>query len=386
MIVLVIAMKAVGIICEYNPFHNGHLYHIEKVKELFPNHILILVVSGNVTQRGELSVLSKWEKAEISLHYGVDLVIELPFIFASQSADTFCFGSMKLLNILGVEAIVFGSEIGSVEPLIECAKVQLYKESYQLKLKEYLKEGVNYPTALSKALMDECNMDISKPNDLLGLGYIKEILRNHYPIKAVTIPRTNDYHSTTFTGEISSATSIRIHLKNSESIENTVPDYVRPFLKNSVFLNDFFPYLKYKIISEENLENFETVDERISNRFKEKMLNSNSLEEFLNQTKTKYYTYNRLMRMCTHILFSFTKEENKKLQNDFYLRILGFSDSGRDYLKKRKKEIDIPILTNYSNDKKNQLALEIRITKILSLIKGSAFLEEEISRKPIIKK
>ncbi len=386
MIVLVMTMKAVGIICEYNPFHNGHLYHIEKVKDLFPNHVLILIVSGNVTQRGELSILSKWEKADISLHYGVDLVVELPFVFASQSADTFCFGSMKLLNELGIEAIVFGSEIGSIEPLIECAKVQLYNEHYQVKLKEYLKEGINYPTALSKALLEECNIDINKPNDLLGLGYIKEILKNNYSIKAVTIPRTNDYHGTTFTGNISSATAIRAHLKSKENIKNTVPEYVKKFLKNPIFLSDFFPYLKYKIISEENLEKYETVDERISNRFKEKMLNSNSLEEFLNQTKTKYYTYNRLMRMCSHILFSFTKEENQRLQNDLYLRILGFSDTGRNYLRKRKKEIEIPILTNYSNDKKQQLELEIRIAKILSLLKGNSFLEEEIRRKPIIKK
>lgn len=379
-------MKSVGIICEYNPFHNGHYYHIQKVKELFPEHTLILILSGNVTQRGELSILSKWEKTEIALHFGVDLVVELPFVFASQSADTFCLGAMKLLNTLGVEIVVFGSEVGSVEPLIKCAETQLYSETYQIKLKEYLQEGLNYPTALSKALMEECNIDISKPNDLLGLGYIKEILKNHYPIKAITIPRTNNYHSTILTGNISSATAIRNHLKKKENIEDTVPEYVKRFLKNPIFLSDFFPYLKYKILSEENLEKYETVDERISNRLKEKIVNSDSLEDFLNQTKTKYYTYNRLMRMCSHILFSFTKEENKKLQNDFYLRILGFSDSGRRYLKEKKKEIDIPILTNYSNDKKNQLALEIRITKILSLIKGNSFLEEEIIRKPIIKK
>lgn len=379
-------MHSVGIICEYNPFHNGHLYHIQKVKELFPEHVLILIVSGNVTERGELSILSKWEKTEIALHYGVDLVVELPFVFASQSADIFCKGAIKILNSLQVEAIVFGSEIGSIEPLIKCAEIQLYSQEYQIRLKEYLKQGSNYPTALSKALMDESNISIDKPNDLLGLGYIKEILKNNYPITPITIKRTNNYHDKNFTGAISSATSIRNHLKESKSIDDTVPNFGKDFLKSPIFLSDFFPYIKYKILSEPNLEKYETVDERISNRFKEKILISNSLEEFLEKTKTKYYTYNRLMRMCSHILFSFTKEENKQYQDIYYLRILGFSTNGRTYLKEKKKEIDIPILTNYSNDKKNLLALEIRITKILSLIKGKSFLEEEIKRKPCIKK
>lgn len=383
MILLVITMKAVGIICEYNPFHNGHLYHIEEVKKLFPNYTIIAILSGNVTQRGELSILSKWEKTELALTFGVDLVVELPFVFASQSADTFCFGAMKLLNYLQVDTIVFGSELGSIDPLIECAKTQLYSTKYQEKLKKHLNDRLNYPTALSKALVEECNINIDKPNDLLGLGYVKEILKNDYSITPITIQRTNNYHSEYFTGDISSATSIRHCLKENRSIENTVPEIVKKYLTHPIFLSDFFPYLKYKILSEECLDKYETVDERISHRLKEKVIHSNSLDEFLNVTKTKYYTYNRLMRMCSHILFSFTKEENQKLQNSFYLRILGFSELGRKYLSEKKKNIDIPIVTNYSNDKYNHLELEIRITKILSLLKGNKFLEEEIKRKPI---
>lgn len=385
MILLVITMKAVGIICEYNPFHNGHLYHIEEVKKLFPNYTIIAILSGNVTQRGELSILSKWEKTELALTFGVDLVVELPFVFASQSADTFCFGAMKLLNYLQVDAIVFGSELGSIEPLIKGAKTQL-QENYQTLLKKHLKEGINYPTALSQALKELTNIDIHNPNDLLGLGYIKEILKNSYTIKPVTILRTNNYHDKNITGNISSATSIRHCLKENRSIKNTVPEIVKKYLTHPIFLSDFFPFLKYKILSEENLDKYETVDERISHRLKEKVIHSNSLDEFLNVTKTKYYTYNRLMRMCSHILFSFTKEESQKLQSIFYLRILGFSKNGRNYLNKLKKNVEVPIITNYSNDKENYLELEIRITKILSLLKGNQFLEEEIKRKPIIKR
>lgn len=378
-------MKSVGIICEYNPFHNGHLYHIKKTKELFPDDTLILILSGNITQRGEISVLTKWEKTEIALHYGIDLVVELPFVYATQSADMFCYGAMKLLSYLQVEAIVFGSEIGTISPLLKCAEIQLYSEEYKKTLKLYLEKGYNYPTSLSKALKDTIKIDISKPNDLLGLGYVKEILKNNYSINPITIPRTNDYHNPNFTGTISSATSIRKHLEKEKSIENTVPPFVVPFLKPTISLEHFFPYLKYKILTEKNLEIYETVDERIGNRMKKNILDCDNLEQFLTLMKTKYYTYNRLTRMCCHILFAFTKEENKRIQNDFYLRILGFSEKGKQYLNKVKKKIEIPILTNYSNDKQNKLELEIRVTKILSLKMGKEFLKNELTGKPIYK-
>ncbi len=378
-------MKSVGLICEYNPFHNGHLYHLQKVKEMFKESTIILVVSGNVTQRGDISILTKWEKAEIALHYGVDLVVELPYLYASQSADIFCKGAMKLLSYLKVDAIVFGSEIGSIEPFIKCANATIYSSEYQERLQYYFNQKENYPTSLSKALFDTTGISIHQPNDLLGLGYVKEILKNHYPITPITIPRTNEYHSTSFSGNISSASSIRMHLKNKENIENQVPAFVLPYLKEYHSLEDFFPYIRYKILSDANLNQYETVDERIINRLQKKIESSQTLEEFINQTKTKYYTYNRLMRMCSHILFSFTKEENQRLQDVYYLRILGFSEKGRKYLNAIKKDISIPIITNYSNNKNHELDLDLRITKILSLIKGNSLLEDELTKGPIKK-
>lgn len=381
MISLVIYMQSVGIICEYNPFHNGHLYHIQKTKKLFPEATLILIVSGNVTQRGEISILTKWEKTEIALHYGVDLVVELPYLFASQSADIFCYGAMKILNSLKINAIVFGSELGEIGPFIKAAKVQLYSQSYQEKLTTYLTKGLNYPTSLAKALQEESSIDISKPNDLLGLGFVKEIIKNQYPIEAFTITRTNNYHDLEFSGRISSASSIREHLKKKKDLENTVPRQVLPYLDKPIFLSDFFPYIQYKILSEDDLEKYVTVDEKIKNRMKEKIVSALSLEEFLQSIKTRYYTYNRLMRMCSHILFSFKKEENDLGQ--IYIRVLGFSQKGKYHLNIFKKEIDIPIITNYSNDKTGLLTLDDRVCTILSLIKGKKFLEEERSKKPI---
>ena len=175
-----------------------------------------------------------------------------------------------------------------------------------------------------------------------------------------------------------------MHFKNKENIENQVPSFVFPYLKEYHSLEDFFPYIRYKILSDPNLNQYETVDERIVNRLKTKIASAQTLEEFINQVKTKYYTYNRLMRMCSHILFSFTKEENQKWQNTHYLRILGFNEKGQQYLKEIKKDVSIPIITNYSNCKNQELDLEFRVTKILSLVQGSSLLEDELKRGPIM--
>ncbi len=375
-------MKSVGIICEYNPFHYGHLYHIEKVKELFPDAVIVLVLSGNVTQRGELSVLTKWEKTALALSYGVDLVVELPFVFASQAADIFAKGAISILKDLEVEALVFGSEMGEIEPFLKSAETS-QQESYQQKLKTYLEQGWNYPTSLSKALEEECHISISQPNDLLGYSYVKEILAQHAKIKPVTIRRTNSYHHQKLEGKNSSATSIRESLKKKEDISSAVLKEEVELLKEPIFLSDFYPLIRYKIITEEHLEKYQTVDERIAHRLKKMALSSSTLEEFLTKVKTKYYTYNRLMRMCSHLLFSFTKEENQYYQEKRYLRILGFSKKGKQYLHEKKKKTTI--LSNYASDKENLLTLELRVAKILSLKKGEAFLKEEISHKPIQK-
>ena len=159
-------MKSVGIICEYNPFHNGHLYHLDKVKELYPDHAIILIMSGNFTERGDVSIINKWDKTSIALKYGVDLVIELPYVFASESADKFAYASIRLLDLLGVDALVFGSESNNVDLLYTLADTQLNNKKYDKLVKEYIDEGINYPTALSKALFDITGKKIDKPNDI----------------------------------------------------------------------------------------------------------------------------------------------------------------------------------------------------------------------------
>jgi len=380
-------MKTVGIICEYNPFHNGHIYHLEKVKELFPDSLIILVMSGNFTQRGIPSIINKWDKTEIALNYGIDLVIELPFLFATQSADVFAKGAITILKELKTEYVVFGSESNNVDNLIELANVSLYNKDYQSKIKEYLDNGDNYPTALSKAFKDFNLVTVNTPNDLLGLCYVKEILKQNADIKPITIKRTNDYHEEDLNTSISSATSIRKACKNKDNIDNTVPKEVADLLKESIFFQEnYFPFLKYKIQTTSDLSIFQTVDEGIENRIKKFINEVDTWDELIQKLKTKRYTYNKINRMLIHILCNFTKEDAKNYQDIEYIRVLGFTNKGRDYLNKIKKEVKLPIVTNFSKNNNKMLEFEMQTTCVYSSIlnedKKNDLIKAEYQNKP----
>ena len=375
-------MKSVGIICEYNPFHNGHLYHINKIKEMFPEHNIILVLSPSFTERGEISILNKFDKTKIALEYGVDLVVELPFLFATQSADIFATGAISILNHLKCDYLVFGSESNNVDDLIMLANTQLNK-NYDKLVKKYLDSGINYPTAMSKALKELTNIEIKNPNDLLGLSYVKEIIKNNYNIKPITIQRTNDYHNLKVKGKIVSASAIRNLISNKKNIKKYVPTLTYKLINKNNFSEKLFNLLKYKIISTKDLSIYQTVDEGIENRINKYIINSNSLDELIKNIKTKRYTYNKISRMFIHILCDFTKEEANKFNNISYIRVLGFNNKGKLYLSKIKKDIDIPIITNPKNYNIDMLNLEHRITNIYNLITDNKINDK--LEKPIIK-
>ncbi|MDD2203321.1 MAG: nucleotidyltransferase [Bacilli bacterium] len=357
-------MNAVGIIAEYNPFHNGHLYHLEKIKEMFPNYTYVLVLSGHFMQRGETSIINKWDKTKLALLYGVDLVIELPYPFATQSADFFAKGSIQILKALGVNSLVFGSETNDIEQLYKIADTQLNDVEYKKLVKKHLNEGTSYKSALTKAVEILTKVDINAPNDILGVSYIKEIIKQEADITPFTIKRTNDYHGLDTGDKIASATSIRLSLKKNETINNFVPTETYNSLQNKLFfIEDYYPYLKYQILNNmNNLNKFQTVEEGIENRIKKYIVESDSLEELIEKVKTKRYTYNKLRRMFTHILCNFTKEEADFFKDVRYLRILGFSKVGRKYLNSIKKKINLTIVSNFSNCDDLMLDLEFRTT------------------------
>lgn len=362
-------MKSIGIICEYNPFHNGHLYHLNKIKEMFKDYRIILVMSGNFTERGDISIIDKWKKTEIALKAGVDLVIELPYFFASQSADTFARGAIEILNELKVEAIVFGSESNDINKLIDIAKITTNNKKYDKLVKNYLYEGYNYPSALSNALFDLTGKRIIKSNDILGLSYIKEIIKLDSNIKPICIKRTNDFNDITLYDKITSSSSIRNALKNNEEITDQVPNFVKPYLDNVHFIDNYYSLIKYKVLSEQNnLKNYQTVDEGIENRILKYIINTNSLDELIFKVKTKRYTYNKINRLLLHILNGFTKEEANNFYHIEYIRILGFNNNGRAYLNSIKKDIKVPIITSINSIKSKMLALEFRTTCVYASI------------------
>ncbi len=359
-------METIGIIAEYNPFHNGHLYHINKIKELYPNSLIILVLNGYFTQRGDISILNKEDKTKISLSNQIDIVLELPFIFGTQSADIFAYNSIKLLNELKVNRIIFGSESNNIELLKKVVDIQNNDPEYNTRLKSYLDEGVNYPTAMKKALkMEE---DISNPNDLLGISYLKAITKINPNIIAETIQRTNDYHDIESNEGILSASNIRTKIQNEENISNFIPKDVLPLI-NPITNNSLFNLLKFKILTDNDLSKYLDVDEGIEYRITKCINSSQSLDELIVNVKTKRYTYNKICRMFLHILIGLTKKDNLDARLD-YIKILGFNNKGQEYLKKIRKDISLPTTPN-----KESLVYKYEIK--------SAYLYEQATKKSL---
>ena len=370
-------MKAIGIIAEYNPFHNGHLYHLEKVKEMYPDYTIILVMNGNFTERGEVTIIDKWKRCDIALELGVDLVIELPFSFATQSADFYAYGAITILEKLGVEKVVFGSESDNIHDLKLIAETQLNNDEFDKLVKVYCKLGNNYPTSLSKALEDLVGKKITTPNDLLGISYIKTILKNNYKIIPETIKRTNDYHDKELNNTFSSATSIRESLKQDKSIKDQVPINTLKRLNNLHYMDMYFNILKYKIITEDNLEKYQTVETGMNKKLKEVISNVNTYDELIKSLKSKKDTYNKISRMLLHILCNFTKEDAEAFKEIKYIRILGFNKNGKEYLNNIKKDLDVPIISKITREKDPMLEFELNTTKIYDLIYNEGLFTKE---------
>lgn len=378
-------MQRIGLIAEYNPIHNGHIYQIKEIKRLYPDSIIILITNSYFTQRGDISIINKWDKTKIALDNNIDLVIELPFPYATQSADIFAKGALKILNFLQIDTLIFGSESNDINKLKKLASTQLNNKKYDGKVKTYLNQGINYPTAMSNSLKDILGYTTSSPNDLLGISYIKEIIRNNYKINTVSIKRTIDYHSKIASKKIASATLIRTLIREKKDITNYIPKYQTDYFYQNLSLESYFPYIKYKIITSKNLAIYKTVDEGIENRINKVINSVNSWKELVEKIKNKRYTYNKINRMLIHILTNFTKDESSNLNID-YIRVLGFSQKGRLYLNQIKKDLKVPLITNYKPNLSPLLDIEFRVAKIYSLPLNKNIIEKEYKQPPIYKK
>lgn len=338
--------NVIGLIVEYNPFHNGHLHHIQEIDRLFEDNIKIAVMSGDFVQRGEPSLINKFEKIKMALSQGIDIVIELPAFYSTQSAEIFAKGSVNLLNKLSCSHIVFGSESNDLDKLKRIATISLTKE-FELSLREFLAEGFSYPTAFSKALFDEK----LGSNDILAMEYLKAIKVINPKIEACSIKREKTGYYDDEKDNFSSATYIRkILLDCNEKkegklnkIKNLVPEFSYKILEENfgVFscLSDFYDLIKYNIIKNySELKNIQDLEVGLENRLYKYSLENLSFEDFFDEVLTKRITISRLQRILLHSLFGLTKTITEKIKNKVpFVKILGFSERGQEYLNYLKK-------------------------------------------------
>lgn len=366
-------MKTVGLITEYNPFHNGHAYHIEKAKMLTGADRVIVVMSGDFVQRGAPAVMPKHLRAESALLSGASLIIELPVCFATGSAEYFAQGSISLLNRLGcIDSICFGSECGDLHLLKEIAQILANEPiEYQTALKQALKEGASFPAARQKALniySDKYSEILASPNNILGIEYLKALAKIHSKMEPFTIKRIGaGYHDMDIDGQFSSATAIRSDIyqladvnSSSESlplthIQTQVPSSCHELMKKNyqtrypVKADDFSLLLKAKLLSETagSLSHYLDMSPELANRILRLRNDYLSFEQFCDLLKTKELTRSRISRSFIHVLLGITNDWLTAMKAPApYARILGFRRDHADLLGILKRTSDIPLITS----------------------------------------
>ncbi|MEC5422801.1 nucleotidyltransferase [Virgibacillus sp. C22-A2] len=396
-------MKACGLIVEYNPFHNGHMYHIQEAKKISNADCMIAVMSGSFLQRGEPAVIDKFHRAQAALQSGIDIVLELPYPFAVQSSNLFAKGSVQTLFEIGVSSICFGSESGDISNFTTTYKMFKEKETiYQQSLKIFLNKGLSFPEASKQAYMEigltPSTMDLTQPNNILGFSYVKAILDKELPITPLTIKRSSsNYHDDTITSSIASATSIRKELISvnhaSPQIARTVPEetYRQLLLyKHAASIwhswEHYFSLVHYRVMtmSVDELAAINGVDEGLEYRIKKTAIKATSFNEWIQAIKTKRYTWTRLQRMFVHILTNTKKTDMEIAKNTStvpYVRLLGLTKNGQAYLNTIKKEMSVPIISKISRNKIPMLSIEEKASNayysILSPVKQQKLRQQE---------
>ena len=360
-------MKVVGIVCEYNPFHNGHIYHLNKAKEIARDGIVISILTGYFSMRGDISVINKLDKIKTALNHGVDITIELPYLLGTQNADIFAYNSIYLLNEMGVNEVVAGSETNDIEIIKKALEIEKNID-FQNNIKHYLEQGFSYRKSYSLAL-EKHNINLSS-NDMLNVKYLQAINQINPNIKFTLIKRiNNNYHDEELNdSNIQSATAIR----KAQNIEQYVPNDVNDIYINKGFydLNKFSTILKHLIVSS-NLNNIFQTTEGIENLFN---ANFNNIDELIESLSNKRYTKSRIRRLISYILTNTTKDELVILDNPI-VRVTGFDEKGREYLNKNKK--DITYFTRITDKISSIYKKELQLAKIFTNIFNEDFIKME---------
>ncbi len=398
-------MRIAGLITEYNPFHNGHAYHLEQVKKHLGFDGVVVIMSGNFVQRGTPALLDKWTRTDMALRGGADLVIELPAVYASASAEIFALGAVRILNGLNcVEQIIFGSESGDISELKETALL-LHKESpaYKDALKLELSAGHAFPVARARAIASHFGKSESPslPNDILGMEYIKAGLRMNSPLKFDTIKRiSSNYHDTDIDTAFSSATAVRKAFFEGRQDEArlAVPKSTYELLirnsANIVSSEALYPFIMYKLRTESHasLSRIQDMNEGLEHRIKDAADRAQSYEDLVDLIKTKRYVRTRIQRVLLNTLLGVeTDFVTQAVQSEHaaYARVLGFNDTGRKIMKQMRKSAEIPIITNVNKHVPTQeialdmLALDMRATDFYTLLNGTGTGAQDKLMRPV---
>lgn len=369
-------MKIAAVITEYNPFHNGHLYQLQKIKENGADCIII-VMSGNFTQRGIPAIYDKFTRTKMALQNGADLVLELPLYYATGSAEFFATGAVTLLNQLGiVDELYFGSETGNLELLSKCAHIFIEEPPiFKEHLSNYLRCGHSFPKARAFAITDylgEVPQDYdsicNQPNNILGIEYLKALIRTNSSITPVTIKREGEhFHSTLISPEIqqyASANAIRnALLHDTEDIDSLLKNHIPPSVyqyilsnagKHTLFDNDFSSLIYYQLqylLYMEKAPSYYDVNSQLLDIFRKNISAFESWNQYVLSCKSKEYTYTRLNRALLHILLHMSQDAFQCFRENgdiFYARLLGFSTNGTTVMKKIKANSNIPMISKLS--------------------------------------
>lgn len=387
-------MNITGLVVEYNPFHNGHMYHLKKSKQITGSTGVVAVMSGNWVQRGEPAIIDKWSRAKIALENGVDLVIELPVIWSLQSARQFSRGAVTLLHRLNViDYLVFGSESANINLLKRAASLQINEDQdFKDTFKKNMSTGISYPEAIGKTLAQLGNEKLG-PNDILGIEYLKTLIELNSSIKPFTIKRKgsgyHDFeidHNTKF----ASATAIRKHLLEKKEVTKFIP----PATSSNLHLVDKFihfnllePYLFYRLrtIPSEQLSLYTGWEKGLENRVSDAAYKSTKIQDLIQYIKTKRYTRSRINRYLLHVLLhlehNVVAEFNKK--GPVYARVLGMNNTGRNILNKIKENSTLPIIIRPGRDLRFLddncricFNIEVRATALYNLLQNKEALDE----------
>ena len=379
--------KVLGIVCEYNPFHNGHLYHLEELKKITGSNYSIAIMSGNFTQRGSTAIIDKWSRAETALKAGIDLVIELPTLYSISSAENFADGAIHILDSLKiVDYVGFGTETSDIDVLDNIADV-LYNEprAYKTLLSHELNKGISFPKARENALLIYLNNIrkyvnvVSAPNNILGIEYIKALKKYKSIIKPVSIARFEAGHNDlSYKSNIASGTTIRNIIKNGnfDILRRLVPESTYSILMDNIKQTHIVPdlsvfekqiFYNLRKMSIEQIRELPDVTEGLEFSIKKTANSCNSIYEFLNIIKSKRYTSTRLQRILLYNLLGITKKDielSKKVTP--YIRVLGLNNKGKFMISEiAKANPKLEIITSVKRflDNSNNKNLKLMLNK-----------------------